>query len=65
MHRCTKKRFRCILKERVLKYSPYKAGQIINACCVLHNMCIRGNVPLEEPIEEGNNLDDIEGAVLH
>jgi len=23
-----------------------KAGQIINACAVLHNMCIRANIPL-------------------
>lgn len=43
-----KMRFRCILKDRVLKYQPHKAGQIINATCVLHNMCIRGNLPFEE-----------------
>ncbi|KAK3925206.1 Putative nuclease, partial [Frankliniella fusca] len=35
-----KGRFRCLLKDRVLHYSPKRAGLIIKACCVLHNMCI-------------------------
>lgn len=47
-----KMRFRCINKERVLRYSPYKAGQIINCCGVLHNICVMGNVPLDEDNEE-------------
>lgn len=52
-------RFRCILNnDHTLKYHPYKAGMIINACCVLHNMCIRGNIPLH--IEFINNDEDIE-----
>lgn len=54
-----KMRWRCLTKERVLRYTPLKAGTIINACCVLHNMCIVGNVPLEE---EGNVDDDIENG---
>ncbi|GBP93357.1 Putative nuclease HARBI1 [Eumeta japonica] len=41
-----KMRFRCLLKHRVLHYAPEKASQIINACVVLHNMCIRNNVPM-------------------
>lgn len=45
-----KMRFRCLLKHRVLHYKPNVASKIINACAVLHNMCISYNVP--EPNEE-------------
>ncbi|KAK3925796.1 Putative nuclease [Frankliniella fusca] len=34
-----KGRFRCLLRDRVLHYHPVKAGRIVKACCVLHNMC--------------------------
>ncbi|CAH1984065.1 unnamed protein product [Acanthoscelides obtectus] len=34
-----KNRFRCLLKDRVLHYAPFRAGQIINATSVLHNVC--------------------------
>lgn len=51
-----KMRFRCLLKHRVLHYRPTKASKIINACVVLHNMCIENNIP--EPIEEEN--DDVD-----
>lgn len=50
-----KTRFRCILGERGLRYSPEKAASIINACCILHNMCIRVRIPLEENVEEELN----------
>ncbi|XP_050066119.1 putative nuclease HARBI1 [Aphis gossypii] len=56
-----KMRFRCLLKDRVLHYKPEKASQIINACVVLHNMCIEYNVPeieeTEEDIDMGINQD--------
>ncbi|XP_022160297.1 putative nuclease HARBI1 [Myzus persicae] len=45
-----KMRFRCLLKHRFLHYHPKKATQIINACTILHNMCITYNIPL--PTEE-------------
>ncbi|XP_054089619.1 putative nuclease HARBI1 [Zeugodacus cucurbitae] len=32
-------RFRCILGERKLRYSPSKATMIVNVCCALHNIC--------------------------
>lgn len=35
-----KGRFRCLLKDRVLHYSPPVASRIINSCAVLHNMCL-------------------------
>ncbi|KAJ8926478.1 hypothetical protein NQ314_021153 [Rhamnusium bicolor] len=41
-----KMRFRCLLKHRVLHYAPNKASKIINACVLLHNMCIDNNVEL-------------------
>lgn len=44
-----KMRFRCLLKHRFLHYTPEKASRIINACCVLHNMCITQNVPAPPP----------------
>ncbi|CAI6355128.1 unnamed protein product [Macrosiphum euphorbiae] len=48
-----KMRFRCLLKHRVLHYHPIKASKIINACVILHNICIKNNVP--EPIDEITN----------
>lgn len=47
-----KSRFRCLIKDRVLHYTPNKATKIINACTVLHNMCIN---ELEHP-----NIDEID-----
>lgn len=44
-----KMRFRCLFKHRVLHYSPTKSSLIINACAVLHNICIIHRVP--EPQE--------------
>ncbi|KAF7994290.1 hypothetical protein HCN44_003380 [Aphidius gifuensis] len=35
-----KMRFRCLLKHRILHYSPPTAAKIINTCVVLHNMAI-------------------------
>lgn len=50
-----KMRFRCLLKHRVLHYSPSIAASIINACVVLHNMYIEAGVP--EPLEDENVVD--------
>jgi len=51
-----KTRFRCILnKERTLKSQPQKAGKIINASCVLHNMCMKANLPLDDELEMDND----------
>lgn len=47
-----KMRFRCLLKHRVLHYTPQMATRIINACVVLHNICIQNNV--QEP--EGEEI---------
>lgn len=41
-----KMRFRCLLKHRILHYSPPTAAKIINTCAVLHNICVSENVPM-------------------
>lgn len=43
-----------MIKDRTLHYHPEKATAIINACVVLHNICITYNVPeytFEEQVE--------------
>lgn len=49
-----KSRFRCLLRERTARYAPEFVGSIVNACCVLHNMCIENNVIVPEEIVEPN-----------
>ncbi|XP_018311535.1 putative nuclease HARBI1 [Mycetomoellerius zeteki] len=59
-----KMRFRCLLKHRVLHYRPDVCSKIINACVVLHNMCIHDNVPIptleieDEVLDFGMNVMD-------
>lgn len=50
-----KNMWRCLLKHRVLHYAPDIAANIVNACVVLHNMCLEYNIP--EP-----NLDEVENV---
>lgn len=52
-----KNRWRCLLGHRVLHYHPDVAAKIINACCVLHNMCIynRESIDLVENTAEYEN----------
>lgn len=47
-----KARFRCLLNERKLRYSPLMSGYIIYSCSVLHNFLIDNNYPVDniEPI---------------
>ncbi|XP_063239317.1 putative nuclease HARBI1 [Bacillus rossius redtenbacheri] len=45
-----KSRWRCLLKHRVLHYKPDQASRIVNACTVLHNMCLQGNVQLPDEL---------------
>ncbi|KAJ8939492.1 hypothetical protein NQ318_022546 [Aromia moschata] len=45
-----KGRFRCLLGERTLRYSPERVGTIVVLCAVLHNICIAGRL-------EDNNLN--------
>ncbi|XP_069494216.1 putative nuclease HARBI1 [Ambystoma mexicanum] len=44
--------FRCISRSGgALIYGPEKVGKIITACVMLHNMCIRRNIPLLPDVE--------------
>lgn len=51
-----KARFRCLLKDRTLHYSPRNASRIVMACSILHNIARNYNV--DEPVPE---LDEIDG----
>lgn len=51
-----KNRWRCLLKHRVLHYTPQMAAAIVKTCCVLHNMCIAANQP--EPVIDFNGEPD-------
>ncbi|KAJ8929483.1 hypothetical protein NQ314_017815 [Rhamnusium bicolor] len=43
-----KLRFRCLLKHRVLHYTPQTSCKIINSCVILHNICIQNGIaPIE------------------
>ncbi|RVE54128.1 hypothetical protein evm_001251 [Chilo suppressalis] len=59
-----KARFRCLLKDRVLHYKPSTATKIINACTVLHNMCMANNLDLPE-VDEGDDIMDLNIKQLH
>lgn len=59
-----KTRFRCLLGERTLRYSPQDVGTIVNACAVLHNMCVEARLEMNEVFynnfdapEPGNNCN--------
>lgn len=54
-----KARFRCLLSSRELHYTPEKACQIMNVCCMLHNICIHFNVDFEEDTVILENDDDL------
>ncbi|RVE44239.1 hypothetical protein evm_011138 [Chilo suppressalis] len=46
-----KNRWRCVHRDRTLHYQPEKCARIIIACCVLHNIAIKYNVPEPEETE--------------
>lgn len=66
-----KMRFRCLTRQRILMYSPERAGKIINSCIVLHNIMISHRIPynpdeieLEEQVPAADdenilNLNDL------
>ncbi|XP_033226824.1 putative nuclease HARBI1 [Belonocnema kinseyi] len=53
-----KTRFRCLLKHPVSHYSSHRTSKIINACAVLHNLCIEYHLP--NPPAFDNDEGDIE-----
>ncbi|XP_030745989.1 putative nuclease HARBI1 isoform X2 [Sitophilus oryzae] len=59
-----KNRFRCLLKHRVLHYTPETAAKIVNTCAVLHNICLENNIPLYND-EEMMGFNEVEGGNLN
>ncbi|KAJ8917089.1 hypothetical protein NQ315_013008 [Exocentrus adspersus] len=59
-----KMRFRCLSKHRVLHYTPRKASRIINACIVLHNMCIINNVELPQDGDDVQVINEDENDIF-
>jgi hypothetical protein len=61
-HGRLKNHFKCLLKHRTLHYSPETTGRIVNACAVLHNICVDNDVPLYEDDfvidEDANNVNN-------
>lgn len=52
-----KGRFRCLLKHRVLHYDPATSARIVNACAILHNICIiRNEVNVENGTMNKNRI---------
>ncbi|KAJ8966425.1 hypothetical protein NQ314_003523 [Rhamnusium bicolor] len=49
-----KARFRCLLKEHVARYNSQFVGSLVNACAVLHNMCIDNNINFIDDYVEPN-----------
>ncbi|XP_069482248.1 putative nuclease HARBI1 [Ambystoma mexicanum] len=48
-----KARFRCLSRSGgALIYGPEKVGKIVLVCAMLHNMCIRRNVPLPPDMDQ-------------
>lgn len=46
-----KETLRCALRDRLLHYKPNKASKIVNACAVIHNICVENRLDL--PHENG------------
>lgn len=59
-----KNRFRCVLGERQLHYSPQMAAKITAVCAALHNICIYYKIDSREfdvtPIENEHSDNDIQ-----
>lgn len=53
-----KGRWRCLLHTRELNYQPVKAAQIVNVCCLLHNLCVRYNVEVDEDLIENEDRNE-------
>lgn len=59
-----KARFRCVLGERTLHYTPRAAARSAQACAVLHNICIEARLadginPIEWDDHDNNEPDEL------
>lgn len=54
-----KSRFRCLHKSGVsLQYIPQKCANIIVACLLLHNYCVKRRIPNPEMLDPDDDDDD-------
>ena len=51
------------MKHRVLHYTPKKSGKIVNACVILHNMCILAKIPV--PDMNDDNVEEIDFGIIN
>lgn len=57
------RRFRCLhSKHRALHYAPKKAGTIVYACMVLHNICMLRKMPLPVGDDDDETEDNPDGV---
>src|SRR5580765_2479321 len=61
--RILKGMWRCLSYQRVLMYAPEIAGQIVNACAILHNMRLQYRLPFD--IEENIPHNEFVPAPAH
>ena len=61
-----KSRFRCLHRHRVLNVSPTTASKIINACAILHNLCMKHRVPFYDLNDsDSDDSDDDDNYDIH
>lgn len=58
-----KNRFRCLLKDRVLHFTPTFAGKIVYACATIHNLRIRLNVLSDDEYEPESDDESQESEI--
>lgn len=51
------------MKHQFLHYTPKKSGKIVNACVVLHNMCILAKIPVPDIHDE--NMEEIDLGIIN
>lgn len=51
--------YRCLSKEKILRYKPYNAAMIINACATLRNYLLVNGVSDENFDGDFEELDDV------
>ncbi|RVE51570.1 hypothetical protein evm_003702 [Chilo suppressalis] len=59
-----KTRFRCLLAHRTMHYTPEKAGKIVNACVVLHNLICDSRIEIDKDVMRSDRDRQPQGVML-
>lgn len=59
-----KGRFLCLSRLDKLEYTPVQARHTVNACSILHNMCVRAGLPNPQLFHDSLDLDDPENDAI-